>query len=152
MSRLIISSPSSRWRSESPTLSMSRSWSWRRISAGRLSSSACMAAACCCICPISSSRLCGGVGPNRSPYLSINPRTFAALQLAPRLLEAAVQRAPLQREDLVQPLLDVLEHGAQVVAVQRLAALLAELLQQIAQPLHTLAQGIGPAALEQVAQ
>src|SRR3990170_853836 len=67
-------------------------------------------------------------------------------------MEAAVQRTPLQREDLVQPLLDVLEYGVQVVAVQRLAALLAELLEEVAQPLHALPQRVAQAALEQVAQ
>ena len=32
-----------------------------------------MAATPCCICSISSSRFCGGFGPNRSPYFCMKP-------------------------------------------------------------------------------
>ena len=73
MSRLIASSCISRWSCGSSTLSMSRSWSWRRASGGRLSRRPCMAAMPDCICSISSSRFCGGLLPKRLPYFSMKP-------------------------------------------------------------------------------
>ena len=79
-------------------------------------------------------------------------RAVAALKLTLRLLQAAVQRPLLQLYHLVQPLLDVLEHGVQVVAVQHLASLLAQLLEDIPQPLHPLAHRVAHPALQQVAQ
>ena len=79
-------------------------------------------------------------------------RAVAALKLTLRLLQAAVQRPLLQLYHLVQPLLDVLEHGVEVETVQRLAALLAQLLEDVPQPLHSLAERVAHPALQQVAQ
>ena len=69
-------------------------------------------------------------------------------------LASSRRRSSVSRsvQDLFEPLLDVLEDGGEVVAVERLAALLAQLLEQVAQALHAVAEGIAHAALQQVAQ
>jgi hypothetical protein len=81
-------------------------------------------------------------------FLERLERVLAALELAIGLLKAAVQRPLLQRQDLLQPLFDVLEHGVEIEAVQRLAALLPELLEEVPQPLHPLPQRVAKAPLQ----
>ena len=70
----------------------------------------------------------------------------------PGLFETLRECAALQGHDLVELALDVFHHAAEIKLVQPLPALLAELLEQVAQPLHTVAlRGLHP-ALHQVAQ
>src|SRR5207247_495495 len=58
----------------------------------------------------------------------------------------------LEGHDLVELLLDVVEDGGEVVAVELLAALLAELLEEIAEAFQALAERVAHAALEEVAE
>ena len=51
-----------------------------------------------------------------------------------------------------EPLLEIFEDGAEVELVERLPALLAQLLQQVTQPLRALRAGVAHAALQHVAQ
>ena len=79
-------------------------------------------------------------------------RALAVIDLPVGLVETAVEGVALEVHDLFQALLDVLEDGAEVVAVELLAALLAQLLEEVAQALHALAEGVAHAALEEVAE
>ena len=63
-----------------------------------------------------------------------------------------VERVALDVEDLFELVLDVLKDGAEIEAVELLAPLLAELLEQVAQPVHAVAVRRAHAALHQVAQ
>src|SRR5207247_3519662 len=58
----------------------------------------------------------------------------------------------LEGHDLVELLLDVVEDGGEVVAVELLAALLAELLEEIAEAFQALAERVAHAALKEVAE
>jgi hypothetical protein len=79
-------------------------------------------------------------------------RGVRAALLVESVLEALIEGAALHVHDLFEALLDVLERGAEVEAVEGGAALLAELLEQVAQALHALAHGVAHAALHQVPQ
>ncbi|GBD13700.1 hypothetical protein HRbin24_01736 [bacterium HR24] len=79
-------------------------------------------------------------------------RAWLPLELALRLLQAAAQGILLQVEHLLHPFLQVFEQGAEVVAVEHLAPVLAQALQEVAQPLHALAHGPPHAPLQQVAK
>ena len=69
-----------------------------------------------------------------------------------RLLKTAINRPALHLQDLLQAPLDILERGGEVVLVEGGAALLAELLEEITQPLEPLAERIAHPPLQQVAQ
>ena len=71
---------------------------------------------------------------------------------AARLLDAVVERRALQVEDLLELAGDVLHHPAEVELVQALAALLAELVQEVAQAGRAHALRAAHAALHEVAQ
>ena len=79
-------------------------------------------------------------------------RALAALELTVCFVETPVDGFSLEGHDLVELLLDVVEDGGEVVAVELLAALLAELLEEVAETFETLAEGVAHAALEEVAE
>ena len=76
----------------------------------------------------------------------------SAALLLEGFLQPAVERTALLVEQRFEPAFDVLEGGAEVELVERGAALLAELLEQVAQTVHALAHGVAHAALHEVAQ
>jgi hypothetical protein len=72
--------------------------------------------------------------------------------LACRFVETAVDGAALHAHDLFELPLDVIEDRVQVETVELLAALLAKLLEEVAEALHAVAVGIAHASLEKVAE
>src|SRR5206468_3716176 len=74
------------------------------------------------------------------------------LELTVCFVQTPVDGFSLEGHDLVELLLDVVEDGGEVVAVELLAALLAELLEEVAETFETLAEGVAHAALEEVAE
>ena len=68
------------------------------------------------------------------------------------LIEAFVERPALQIENLVQLALDVVEDRGEIEAVERLAALLTQALQQVAQPVRSVTVGRTHTALHHAAQ
>ena len=79
-------------------------------------------------------------------------RALAAVELAACLVEAPVEGVVLEGHDLVELLLDVVEDRCEVVAIELLAALLAQLLEEVTEAFEALAEGVAHAALEEVAQ
>jgi hypothetical protein len=72
--------------------------------------------------------------------------------LAVHFVEAAIERVALHVHDLFELALDVIEDGVEVELIELLAALLPELLEEVAQSLHAVAVGVAHAALEQIAE
>ena len=72
--------------------------------------------------------------------------------LRQRFTEAFVHGGALHIENLFELALNVLEGGAEVVLVQRGAPLLSELLEEVPQAVHALAQWVAHASLKEVPQ
>ena len=77
---------------------------------------------------------------------------FGRLRARADFVQPIAERALLKIKDFIQLALDVLENRRQIEAIERVAALLAQLLQQIAQAVGTLAVGRAHAALQHAAQ
>ena len=69
-----------------------------------------------------------------------------------RLVDAAVDAGALLVDDLVEPVRDVLVHAAEVVAVELLAPVLAQLLEHLAHALHVAALTVLESLLHHAAQ
>src|SRR6185312_4687606 len=67
-------------------------------------------------------------------------------------IQAPVKGVALHLHDLFQLPLDVVEDRVEIELIELLPALLAKLLQKVAQSLHALAVGVAHAALQQVTQ